>query len=250
MFQYKFLQSDLICGIWLPIDQVHHPQGWCCPVGFQWLVPCWRAATTYFCKFCVLNQRRYPLIGSVTRPSRADSSLIIPAPSTRSTKATIPDLSIRATFIDAPEGTQICSLAKLRLLFLWMVAVRDRVLVNIRSCKLVSVSILPSCKAIQKSVTSSGVASRPDCSDLRIEFDGLNGSAFNSTMHTSRSWTACSSFFHSSWLAFNVLPVEILIILIPLESSFHSCHVVCISCNRKQLLLSLQKLEPSLFWGS
>ena len=138
-----------------------------------------------------LNTDRH---SSVTRPSRADSSLTIPTLSTRSTKATIPDLSIRATFIDAPEWTQICSLAKLRLLFLWMVAVRDRVLVNTRSCKIVSVSILPSCKAIRKSVTSSGIASKPDCSDLSVGLDGSNRLASNSTMHTSKSWIACSSF--------------------------------------------------------
>ena len=49
-----------------------------------------------------LNIDRYP---SVTQPSRVDSSLIIPAPSQRSTKATMSALSIRTTLICTSGNT-------------------------------------------------------------------------------------------------------------------------------------------------
>ena len=136
-----------------------------------------------------LSTSKIDMHSSVARPSRADSSLIILTPSARSTGATNQDVSIRATFIDAPFTSKVTYLIPVN-------GCCERSWLGEYSImQIVSASILPSFKAIWKPVTSSGAANRPDCSDLSVGLERSNGSGSNSTMHTGSSWTAYSSLF-------------------------------------------------------
>lgn len=79
-------------------------------------------------------------------------------------------------------------------------------------------------KGLFKSSTISEEAGISDCKDLRNSIESLNGSASNSFIHVTRSWTACSSFFNLvvwHWTCFQLFWEELRYLFI----LFHSCYI-------------------------
>ena len=178
---------------------------------------------------------------SVTLPQ----GLSTPVLSARKTRAVSPCFSIWTTFRTAPDGANICSDAKVRLLFLWIVAVRGLVS-GTHSFDARRQLEIGQLIAVLESRTSLGKVTSPDCSDLNVGEKMPKGSASKSCMDAWRSWTACSSFFTLTGLHSTCYIWRCWHLRFCCTTTFILAMFFCIHCCCKQLLLCKICIHPSL----
>ena len=153
-------------------------------------------------------------------------------------------MSIWTTFRTAPYGGNICSDAKVRLVFLWIVAVRGLVFVKtLFWCKVSTWTWSAYCSPGVVHKSWQGDQSRmqwPQC--WREDAKGISIKIMNGCLEVRN---CLPILLHPHWLTLNILHMKMLAFEVLLHNNLHSCNVVCIPRCCKQLII-VQNLHPPL----